>query len=135
MDETTKEILKFVVVIGALPWVLPFLNLYGFYGQIESNTKTKITVPDPRPGNRPDLTVELPTQLDGETWGGGIVLALTVAAQLFIKVKGYFGVDEWLGFGAVYGFGCCLAMVLFAKALGFLLKRPDDYYTQDDDDA
>ena len=26
MDETTKEILKFVVVIGALPWVLPFLR-------------------------------------------------------------------------------------------------------------
>lgn len=73
-------------------------------------------------------------------WGGGIVLAITVAAQLFIKVKGYFGVDDWLGFGAVYGFGCCLAMVLFAKALGFLLKRPEDYYTrdqytQDNDDA
>lgn len=26
MNETTKEILKFVVVIGALPWVLPFLK-------------------------------------------------------------------------------------------------------------
>lgn len=26
MNETTKEILKFVVVIGALPWVLPFLR-------------------------------------------------------------------------------------------------------------
>ncbi len=68
-------------------------------------------------------------------WGGCIVLALTVVAQLFIKVKGYFGVDDWLGFGAVYGFGCCLAMVLFAKALGFLLKRPENYYSQDDDDA
>ena len=26
MDETTKEILKFVVVIGALPWILPFIR-------------------------------------------------------------------------------------------------------------
>ena len=26
MDETTKEILKFVVVIGSLPWVLPFVR-------------------------------------------------------------------------------------------------------------
>ena len=68
-------------------------------------------------------------------WGGGILLALTVVAQLFIKVKGYFGVDDWLGFGAVFGFGSCLAMVLFAKALGLLLKRPEDYYTQEDDDA
>ncbi|MGB1139297.1 MAG: hypothetical protein ACPG1A_00275 [Halioglobus sp.] len=64
-------------------------------------------------------------------WGGGILLALTVVAQLFIKVKGYFGVDDWLGFGAVFGFGSCLAMVLFAKALGLLLKRSEDYYTQD----
>lgn len=68
-------------------------------------------------------------------WGGGLVLALTVVAQLVIKVKGYFGVDDWPGFGAVYGFACCLVMVLFAKALGLLLKRPEDYYTRDEDDA
>ena len=58
-----------------------------------------------------------------------------MVAQLVIKVKGDFGVDDGLGFGAIYGFACCLAMVLFAKALGFLLKRPQDYYAQDDDDA
>ena len=45
-------------------------------------------------------------------WG---VLALTVAAQLFIKVKGYFGIDGWFAFGAIYGFLCCVAMVLVAK--------------------
>ena len=68
-------------------------------------------------------------------WSSGIVLALTVAAQLVIKVKGYFGVDDWLGFGAVFGFGCCLAMVLFAKLLGVLLKRPEDYYTREDNNG
>ena len=26
MNETTKEILKFVIVIGGLPWVLPFVR-------------------------------------------------------------------------------------------------------------
>lgn len=26
MDETTKEILKYVIVFGALPWVLPFMK-------------------------------------------------------------------------------------------------------------
>ena len=30
------------------------------------------------------------------------VLALTVLAQLAIKVKGYFGPDAWFGFGAVF---------------------------------
>ncbi len=65
-----------------------------------------------------------------------VVLALTVAAQLLIPVKGYFGLDGWLAFGAVFGFVSCLAMVLVAKALGFVLKRPDDYYAeQDSDDA
>lgn len=57
------------------------------------------------------------------------ILALTVAAQLFIKIKGYFGPDEWFGFGAVYGFVSCLIMVLVAKVLGFVLKRKESYYT------
>ena len=64
-----------------------------------------------------------------------IVLALTVLAQFLIPVKGYFGVDGWLAFGAIYGFLACLAMVLAAKALGFVLKRQENYYkdrTSDD---
>jgi hypothetical protein len=65
-------------------------------------------------------------------WG---VLALTVLAQLVIKVKGYFGVDGWFAFGAIYGFLACLAMVLVAKGLGYLLKRDEDYYRVEDDDA
>jgi hypothetical protein len=68
-------------------------------------------------------------------WGFSIVLALTVAAQLFVDVKGYFGVDGWFGFGAVFGFSSCLVMVLVAKVLGFFLKRSEDYYTSGDDDV
>lgn len=65
-------------------------------------------------------------------WG---VLALTVVLQFFIKIKGYFGIDDWLGFGAAYGFLSCVAMVLVAKGLGFILKRDQDYYRPEDDDA
>ena len=68
-------------------------------------------------------------------WGFSIVLALTVAAQLFVDVKGYFGVDGWFGFGAVFGFSSCVVMVLVAKVLGFFLKRSEDYYTSGDDDV
>ena len=64
-------------------------------------------------------------------WG---VLALTVAAQIVIKVKGFFGIDGWFAFGAIYGFLSCLAMVLFAKGLGFLLKRDENYYRAEGDD-
>lgn len=63
-----------------------------------------------------------------------VVLAVSVAAQLFFKVKGYFGADGWLGFGAVFGFLSCVAMVLFAKVLGWGLKRDEDYYAGDEDD-
>lgn len=60
-----------------------------------------------------------------------VVLAVTVLLQLVIKVKGYFGPDGWLGFGAAFGFLSCLAMVLVAKGLGYLLKRDEDYYEGD----
>tara|TARA_B110000091_G_C13812934_1_gene476159 strand:+ start:1606 stop:1920 length:315 start_codon:yes stop_codon:yes gene_type:complete len=62
--------------------------------------------------------------------GSSIVLALTVLAQTVIYVKGYFGFDAWFGFGAVYGFVSCLVMVLVAKLLGLVLKRPQDYYDE-----
>jgi hypothetical protein len=62
------------------------------------------------------------------------VLALTVLAQLGIKVKGYFGVDGWFAFGAIYGFLACFAMVVFAKVLGRFLKRDVDYYRTEDHD-
>ena len=54
--------------------------------------------------------------------------------QWLFPVKGYFGLDGWLGFGAVFGFLSCLAMVLFAKLLGKFLKRPEDHYRGRDDD-
>lgn len=62
------------------------------------------------------------------------VLVVLVALQLVIKIKGYFLVDGWFGFGAAFGFLSCLAMVLVAKGLGVFLKRPEDYYAETDDD-
>lgn len=63
-------------------WVLPFLQLYGFYGQMKTETKTFVSFPDPRPAPpgpnpppREEITLEIPTDLDGQTLGGGIVLA------------------------------------------------------------
>jgi uncharacterized membrane protein len=57
-----------------------------------------------------------------------VVLAATVFAQLFVYIKGYFVVDGWFGFGAVFGLLSCVAMVVVAKFLGVVLKRPEDYY-------
>lgn len=62
-----------------------------------------------------------------------VVLALVLAAQLPFPVKGKFGLDGWLAFGAVFGFLACLGMVLVAKALGSVVKRDEDYYRRRDD--
>ena len=67
--------------------------------------------------------------------GFSIVLAAVVLAQTVVYIKGYFGVDAWFGFGAVYGFVCCLLMVLVAKLLGLVLKRSQDYYDEPDEDT
>lgn len=69
-----------------------------------------------------------PTTIRKLWWIFGAILAATVIAQVFVHVHGYFTVDEWPGFNALYGFLTCVGMVVFAKLLGFVLKRPDDYY-------
>ena len=56
------------------------------------------------------------------------VLIVSVALELFIDHKPHFGIDGSFAFSAWFGFLSCLIMVLVAKFLGFILKRPDDYY-------
>lgn len=62
----------------------------------------------------------------------GVVLGLTVAAGFFMGEHGHFGIDGSFGFHAWYGFLTCVAMVLVAKLLGFLVKRPESYYRDRD---
>ena len=58
------------------------------------------------------------------------VLALTVLAEAFVSRHPAFAIDGWFGFHAAYGFVACVAMILVAKALGVLVKRPDSYYAE-----
>jgi hypothetical protein len=62
------------------------------------------------------------------------VLVFTLLAQFVIKVKGYFVIDGWPAFAAVFGFIACLLMVLVAKALGVVLKRDQEYYRAGESD-
>lgn len=64
-----------------------------------------------------------------------VVLAITVALQWLIPIKGYFGVDDVYAFGALFGFLSCLLMVLFAKLLGVFIKRPESYYGGEERDG
>ena len=62
--------------------------------------------------------------------GCSLVLVITVIAELFITLHPHFMIAGWFAFHAIYGFLSCVVMILFAKALGFLIKRRDDYYDQ-----
>ena len=57
-----------------------------------------------------------------------VVLALTVLVELAITLHPHFDIEATFGFHAVFGFLSCVCMVLFAKVLGYLIKRKDDYY-------
>lgn len=59
------------------------------------------------------------------------ILIVSVLAQALVHMHAYFEVDGWFGFNAAFGFLSCVGMVLFAKLLGLLLKRPDDYYDRE----
>ena len=85
------------------------------------------------PDNSTTSTIDIRSLGAGSgKWGFGAVLAITVLAEWFIPVDGRVDVDNWMGFGAVFGFLSCLAMVLLAKLLGWFLKRPEDYYRDDE---
>jgi hypothetical protein len=58
----------------------------------------------------------------------GAILTLLLLADLVVQHHQLFGLDATFGFSAWYGFAACVVLVLFAKALGAILKRPDTYY-------
>ena len=60
--------------------------------------------------------------------GSSVVLAVLVLLDLAVHHHADFGVEDKFGFAAWYGFATCVCLVLFAKLLGFLFKRPDTYY-------
>jgi hypothetical protein len=57
-----------------------------------------------------------------------VILVLTVLAELAIDAHPHFDVERLFGVYAIYGFAACAVLILVAKGLGLLLKRPDNYY-------
>ncbi len=62
-----------------------------------------------------------------------VVLLLTVLAELLVPMHPHFAVESVFGFNAWFGFLGCVAMIVVAKGLALLFKRPDGYYDQDHD--
>ncbi len=81
-----------------------------------------------------------PSSKDQPTWlsrpgmrrrlwiGFGVLLALSVLAQLLVPREPQFGVDGWFGMRAFAGFVGAVVLLLLARLYGLILSRPDDYY-------
>jgi membrane protein YdbS with pleckstrin-like domain len=57
-----------------------------------------------------------------------LACALLLAADLFVRRHVVHDWESLWGFYALYGFTACVLLVLLAKQLRKLLKRPEDYY-------
>lgn len=54
---------------------------------------------------------------------------LLFATDFFVQKHGHLQWESWFGFFAIYGFVCCVLLVLAAKyILRPLMKRKEDYY-------
>ncbi|MDP1692495.1 MAG: hypothetical protein Q8L49_11200 [Burkholderiaceae bacterium] len=62
-----------------------------------------------------------------------VVLVLTVLAEMIVQLHPTFEIESVFGFSAWFGFMACAAMIVVAKALAGVLKRPDTYYGKRDD--
>lgn len=62
-----------------------------------------------------------------------IVLGLTVVAEFFVHLHPAFAIEGIFGFNALFGFVACAVMILGSKGLAALIKRPDTYYTEEEE--
>jgi hypothetical protein len=58
-------------------------------------------------------------------WG---TCAATVLMEFFAKPEPHFPHSGFISFNALFGLISCVVLILVAKVLGFVLKKPTDYY-------
>ena len=87
--------------------------------------------PPVAPAGEPVHWLVRPGTVRGLWIGFAVVLAALVLGDLLIHPHAGFGIDGTFGFYAWYGLGTCVVMVLFAKGLGVVLKRPDTWYGEE----
>lgn len=56
------------------------------------------------------------------------ICGLTLMTEFFIDREPHFSIDGFFGFYSVLGFVACAVLILFAKVIGYVLKRKEDYY-------
>ena len=74
------------------------------------------------------LWVDRPGSANKIFWALAVVCALLFLADFAYEKHGHFAVENLPGFFGVYGFVMFTGLILAAKALRVLIKRPEDFY-------
>jgi len=74
------------------------------------------------------LWVDKPGSANKIFWGLAVVCLLTFLLDFTFEHHGHFAMENIPGFYAVYGFVMFTGLILAAKTLRVLIKRPEDYY-------
>jgi hypothetical protein len=69
-----------------------------------------------------------PRHVDLITWGVCAICVLLLGVGLLIDKHGRFAIEHVFGFYGFLGFVASVGLVVLAKGLRVLLKRPEDYY-------
>ncbi len=74
------------------------------------------------------LWVDKPGSATKIFWGLAAACTVVFAAGFLVDMHGHFDVENFGGFYALYGFFMFTGLILAAKGLRVLIKRPEDYY-------
>ena len=61
----------------------------------------------------------------------GVALLVLILLEFSVHHHAHFGWDDFFGFYAVYGFIASAGLVILGNLLAKFLKRPEDYYADD----
>lgn len=71
-----------------------------------------------------------PRNVDRVVWTVYAICAALLLVDFFVPKHGPFAVEHLFGFYGFYGFISAVGLVLVAKEMRRILKRPEDYYDQ-----
>lgn len=74
------------------------------------------------------LWVDKPGSANKIFWGLAVVSILVFLADFTFEKHGDFAIADIPGFYGIFGFVAFTALILLAKTLRVLIKRPEDYY-------